>query len=130
MATANDIIEGACRRIGVLATGTALRASEAAEALEALNDMMHGLEFEGVFLGHTDLALTDTVNLPDSHIPGIKDMLAVRIAPEYEREASPSVQQRAIDAESMLRTHYVDTMPMDLDYGLTDLPSQHWGRTR
>lgn len=130
MATAGDIVNGAAKRIGILAPGESLSSEDAVDILATFNDMLHGLELQGVGLGHTTLALTGTVNLPASHTEGLKAMLAVRIAPLFEREAAASTQALAADAESLLRVYYADGMVMDLDSALVDMPSQHMGRWR
>lgn len=115
MTTASDVVNGALKKIGIVAAGETASAEDAADGLSALNKMMFGLEIKGVNLGHSTLSLTSTVNLPGSHIEGLVCMLAVRIGPEYEREASPTVQGMAAEAEMLFSTLYavVPTMRPD-----------------
>lgn len=124
MTTARDVVEGSLRKIGVYAAGQSVSAEDADDTLTALNDMMHGLEMDGVWLGHTTLALNDTVNLPDSHIEGLKAMLAVRVAPEYEREASQTTIRQADTALASLQMHYAKKVEMIFDRSLRAMPSQ------
>ena len=130
MTTANDVVTGAAKKINVIAAGETLSGQDAADGLQNLNDMLHAFELQGIFLGHTDLALAGTINLPDSHIEGLKAILAVRMAPEYEKEASMRVQMLASDTESLFITHYAEIPVMSIDSGLTRMPSQYMGRRR
>lgn len=123
MTTANDVITRALKKIGILAAGETASAEDAADGLTALNDMLYGLELVGVNLGHSALTLTSTVNLPESHIEGLECMLAVRLGPEFEREASPTVQGMAAMTEQLFASLYNATPRMYPDTALQRMPS-------
>ena len=75
MATANDIISRAAKRINVLAGEEALGAAEAVDALQSLNDMLFGFGPKGIQYVHTTLTATDTVNFPDEQLRNVMLML-------------------------------------------------------
>ena len=130
MATASDVVSGALRLIGAIAAGESASASEAADGLEALNQMMHGLAHEGVHLEHAVLALAGSVNLPETHIEALKYLLAIRLAPEYALTPSPLVIRQADHGKAMLQAVYADPQPLSIDRGLLRMPSQNWGSGR
>lgn len=109
--TAQDIITAALKRIRYLAQGQTATSEEASDCLDYLNQMLHGWEIRhGIDLGHTDLALTDDILLPDSHLNGIKNCLAVEIADEFGKAVPPKTQADADDFIRMLRSEYL-TLP-------------------
>ena len=128
MTTVLDLVTGAMRLIGALAAGEAATASEAQDGLSSLNQMLHALAHEGVDLGHADLALAATINLPDSHIETLRHMLALRLAPEYTLTPSPLVVRTADTGKAALQAVYADPEPLSIDRGLLRMPSQSWGR--
>ena len=95
MATVRDILTRACRKIGVVAEDEQLSGDQAANALNALNDMMHGWALEGVDIGHADLAVDEDFPLESRFIEGTVYLLADRLAPD-NRQAAP-------DADRFLR---------------------------
>jgi len=72
MTTVRDICTRSLRRNNILASGEAMSAADGADALGALNDMMHAWNFEGVGIPHEDFALTSTFEFfvpPEVRIP-------------------------------------------------------------
>ena len=130
MTTASDVVTGALRLIGTIAAGEVATAAEAADGLSALNQMMHGLAHEGVHLENTDLALADTVKLPETHTEALKYLLAIRLAPEYTLIPSPLVIRQADNGLRTLQAAYADPQPLSIDSGLLRMPSQNWGYGR
>jgi hypothetical protein len=128
MVTANDVVKRALRLIEVIAAGETPAAEDAQDALTSLNRMLHGLELHGIYLGHTDLALADTVNLPDGHIDALENILAVRLAPEFGANPSPIVVVQADSGQTLLESHYQVVPTMEIDGALRSMPSQNWGR--
>ncbi len=59
MTTVRDICTRALRRNNVTASGEVPTDTEASDALDALNDMMHAWSYEGVNIPHVDFTLND-----------------------------------------------------------------------
>ena len=106
MTTANELIIRAAKTAKILAAGETMEDADAQDILDSLNDMLHGWELDGIDLGHTDLTLTDTVQLPDSHIRAIRYNLAADISGEYGVQLGPIEAERASNGFRMLQAHY------------------------
>ena len=121
MATARDLTARALRLSGYLPGGATASAEDAQSALDALNGMMHGLELEGVRLGHVDLTLDDEPALPASHIEALTWMLAARLVTEFGLDARVDVATAAGEREIGLRAAYAapPTSTADPAYGDT-----------
>lgn len=127
MATARDVVTGALRLIGVLAAGETAQAAEATDGLAALNRMMHGWKARGVDLAHTDLALSDTVALADEYREGLEHLLAVRLAPEYERPPAPGLVVVAEEAWRAIQLAYAAPIDLTVETGLLRMPGARRG---
>ena len=114
MTTANDIITRAAKTVGILAAGETLEDSDAQDILASLNDMLHGWELDGITLGHTDLELTDTLQLPDSHTRAIRYNLAVEISGEYGKQLAPAIAERAGNGFLMLQSYYIKPRKLEI----------------
>ena len=98
MATIQDIITAALRRINAVGVAEVPSADESADALDYLNDYMAEwpgkdwdvLDSLGNAYTHTPLSLTDTWPLDDKFLGSIKAILAARLA---ERYGSPVTQE-------------------------------------
>jgi len=73
MATVRDIITQALKRIRVIASGETPQASDIADGLTALNQMMSGWATNGVNVLHNDYALADTFTffVPPTVLDGV-----------------------------------------------------------
>jgi hypothetical protein len=85
MATAQQLINRTLRLLGVKAEGQTATPEQSVGALDAMNDMLFAWRDQGVDLGHTALALGDTIPYQDDHLAAIRYSLAVELAPEYGR---------------------------------------------
>lgn len=130
MATARDVVTAALRLIGALAAGETADAPEAADGLAALNRMMHGWKARGVDLAHADLALSDTVALADEYREGLEHLLAIRLAPEYERPASPDLLRAAEEAWRAIQLGYAAPVDLTVEAGLLRMPGARRGTHR
>lgn len=130
MTTARDVVAGALRLIGALAAGETPDAPEAADGLDALNRMMHGWKARGVDLAHTDLALSDTVSLADEYREGLEHLLAVRLAPEYERPASPDLLRLGEEAWRAIQLAFTAPVDLTVETGLLRMPGARRGTSR
>lgn len=120
MTKASEIVARSLRKIGVAAQGEAITAHDSADAIEALNAMMHGWKLAGVDLEHTDLALTDDFPLGAEFEEGTVYNLAARLSVDYELPA-------AFDADDWFRKFqaaYATAQLLTVDGALLNMPSQ------
>jgi hypothetical protein len=104
--TANEIINRAARRIGILAESEALSASAAVDALSQLNEMLHGFGPRGIHYAHTTLAAADTLNVPDEQTRNVMLMLCQELAADYGVEITPVLAGEILDARQSLTAYY------------------------
>lgn len=126
--TARDTIHGALRLIGAVPSGEVPTAQEAADGLAALNGMLHGWKNRGVDLSHVDLALSDAIVPAEEFHEGIKYLLAVRLAPEYERPPAPELMSIADNAWRAIEMAYGSPSDLTVEDGLLKMPGEYWGR--
>lgn len=108
--TAQDIIKGALRLIAVIQPGEDLSASEAADGLAALNQMLHQWPMD---LQHEDLALTDTLRVPPDHLRAIRYNLAFEVAPEFGKQIPASVAMTADKTYRQIENEYANPARLD-----------------
>lgn len=119
MATAQEVVKAALRKILSLGDTEEPSASEMDDGLEALNDFMENLVVEGVIAAHQTLSLTSTVNLDKAHIRTLKHALAVELAPEFGASIDPQVAFVAREGMKMLRADTKFKRSTSLDPALT-----------
>lgn len=61
------------------------------------------------------VALTDTVNLPPAYRAGLTALLAITIAPEYAREAPPTVMNMALKYNNLIANANFKMSRLDFD---------------
>lgn len=106
MATASQVINRALKRLRVIGVGQSPTASETADCLEALNDMLFAWRADGIDLAHTTLLSTDALDVPDDHIEPIALNLARRIGGMFGASLSPDDAQLAQSGENMVRAYH------------------------
>lgn len=122
MATALDIVTRALRKINVVAIDEEASADESAEALDAMNAMMHGWKARNADTTHTTLALADDFPLnPEYEEPAII-LLADKLAGDYG--VSPPNQRHVKDAWDAIRAAFMTVTELSIDGGLLDVSSQ------
>lgn len=121
MATVNQIVTRAFRKMGVSGIGDTLEAEEIAEGVDALNMMIHAWALEGIQFSWTDQAASDTFALPSEYHEGVVYMLAERLNPDYTRPRTFDADKwwRAIQSSDLLVAEAA--MPGDL----LRMPSQY-----
>lgn len=120
MATMQDIIKRAYRKLGIVAFDSAMTADQADEGLETLNSMLHEWALRGVNVGHTDAALTTVYPYGDAFMEGTVHILASRLSPNYEVPAS-------FDADDFFRAiqvAYLDIAEVSFERALTEVPTK------
>lgn len=73
----------AMRLAGVLEAGETPSSEEQSDALDALNDMMAAWALDGVYVGWSTHAWTDTIAVPDEYLRGVRYALAVELCNEF-----------------------------------------------
>ena len=120
MATMQDIVERAYRKLGIVAYDAAMTADQASEGVETLNSLLHEWKLRDVDISHTDAELTDTFPLGDEYKEGTVHILAARLSPNYQTPAGfdPDHFFRVIQAAYST----IDTVT--LDKAVTEVPSK------
>jgi hypothetical protein len=83
MATVNDIVTRAYRKIGVVAIDEAMTADQAEIGQDALNMMMNALVLDGIDVAWSDAVLADQFAMEPAFHEGLVYMLASRLAPDF-----------------------------------------------
>ena len=126
MATIQDIVTGAMRKLGVLHGGQTPTAEDSSYALEELNSMMKALDGRQVYVGWTDMGLTEDFPLEGKHEDGVKAMLAVQISNAHGGD--PLLSRELMKQKKMgyarLFGDYHNAEVMGVDSYLDDMPSQ------
>ena len=118
--TARELCTRAMREVNLLDPGEAMSAEDADAVLDSLNEFGHAVELEGIPWGWTDLALDDTVPMPDNHIRGLRLLLAVEICEPFEKAVPADLASKAGRAKRQFIGHYGQNLTMDFDPSLTD----------
>ena len=126
MATIQDIVTAAYRKIGVVSEDEAMSDAMLTNGVDAFNRMLHGWKLRGVDVTHSDLTATDTFPLGDEYQEGAIYVLAGRISPDYMVPAN-------FDADDWFRTiqaAYMTITTATMPTALTRMPSRYWRDTR
>jgi hypothetical protein len=118
VATTADIVRGAYLRLGLIRANGQPTAAEADVGLIALNDMMFSWANDGVDIGHTALALSDTFSLDDKFHGGVKAMLAIRLAEENGDDLKPKLVDDAGQGWMALQAAYIEAPEAGFDGGM------------
>jgi hypothetical protein len=114
--TVRELIASSFRLIGVTASGETVSASEETDALEALNLILDEMQGEGFnVITYTASQITTTVNLTPAYKNYLKWRLAAELSAEFERQLSPSMVGRMLDAELAIRRQKIAAEMPDVD---------------
>lgn len=102
MATVASVVKRAFRLLGLTQSGEEPTAAEASDAVQALNEMLHGWALEGVDLEHSDVAYSDTFPYQEEYREPIAYNLAVLLADEYGKDVPQIVFTKAADGFSRI----------------------------
>lgn len=129
--SAQIIINRALRLLGVVDPQEVPGETQAANALEALNVMVHGWVAQGVDVGHDDWTLTDDIELEigKQHIGALAALLAIELQPEYPGSVlSPVAGGMAANGWNALLAAFMDTsIDSDLRVDRAFLPRRRTG---
>lgn len=104
--TARNVIESAARRAQILAAEEAPTAAEGVDWLRLLNQMMHAFPTKGIKYAHTDLAYTDTVNVPDQMLQAVILMLVDELVDDVGLTLGEKMANQIDDARRALQAFY------------------------
>lgn len=127
MTTTGEIITLALRLIRVTASEETPTAAEMNDGLKTLNQLMLGLEAQGVNLGFSALTLNDIFPLEEKFHEPIRYLLAVRLAPEYGIDLTPETAIISQQGLSILQSSFSDVPLLKMDKGLRNRRSRFGG---
>lgn len=103
MSSNTQIISDALSLLTVLAEGETASAEQAAHGLRKLNQMMATWEIDNIVLGYFQQSdVTADCPIPDWAEKGVYGMLAVDLAPDYNKQLSPEAAKVVDDGYSLI----------------------------
>lgn len=125
MATMQDVIERAIRRMGVTDINQPVPVVDIAAALDPFNDMLHDWRNDlGSAYSHTTKALTATFPLEDRYIQGTAALLAFRMLDQNGKTISEGLERDARRGWQAIMAAYVTAPEASFDDALTTTSSQ------
>ena len=120
MSTAQEIINEAAKKAGVLARGgQQLESDINVDILRLLNLMLTRWRNNGVDLGLATLTLTTSLIIDDADEEAIIIQLALRIITEFNRPPRAGLAAAGLTAFTELQAKYLVLVEMSLDPSLT-----------
>ena len=115
MATAQDIITGALKDLGVLERNETPQGQEALDALDILNFMGNAFIHDGIDMEWLDVGLSDVVPYPEDQLGPIRWNLAMNLAPSWNVQPSPILAVMAGNGYKQLQRAYLDPDLLEVD---------------
>jgi len=115
MTTANDVITGAMKDLGVLERNESPQGQEGLDLLDILNFMCSSWIHDGIDLEWLTLGLNDTVPYPEDQIGPIRYNLAMSAAATLDVEPSQSLVIMARNGYLQLQRAYLDPDTLGMD---------------
>jgi len=121
MSTVQTLINDAFLDAQIFQSGEVPEAEDSVDALAALNKMLHAWAPDyGIDIGHSDVALTDTITLPDSHLQAVEFNLAIHLAAKYETQVPAAIVVFAARGLRALQAAYVNIPELNMPAALTN----------
>lgn len=115
MTTGTEVVHGALQDILVQADEQEYQPSEYQAGMREINDMMSEWDALGYSLGFTLLVnITDTLTVPASVIGAIKKNLAVRLAPQFNKQITQGLASLAASGMQAVQNISVVVQPTQL----------------
>jgi hypothetical protein len=111
MSSSAQIVTRALKRLGLVEPGETPAAADAEDGLSALNSMLAGWQADGI-------NVSPDVPLPAKHEEGVVALLAIRLAPDYNRTPSPLVFADADKGMRRLEADYFSAPLASFDSAL------------
>ena len=103
MATNNEFITDALRLLGVLGEGQSPSANQSSDALVVFNDMMASLSADSINIGYAPQSDPTADNGRGIEVrKAVKYLLAVDLAPHYQRALDVAIVAQAMNARNQL----------------------------
>jgi hypothetical protein len=112
-----EIVTRALKRLALIEPGETPAEDMAEDGLAALNAMLAGWEADGI-------NVSPDVPLPAKHEEGVVAMLAVRLAPDYGKEAAAQVYADASKGLSRLEADYISAPLASFDHAIVNTPGR------
>lgn len=117
MSSSAQIVTRALKRLALVEPGETPSAADAEDGLAALNAMLAGWQADGI-------NVSPDVPLPAKHEEGVVALLAVRLAPDYGKEAPVQVYADASRGMDRLYADYIQPPLATFDCALIGMPSR------
>jgi hypothetical protein len=112
MTTGTEVIHDALQEILVQADEQEYQPAEYQSGMRALNDMVSEWDISGLALGFTLLTnIADPVTVPAGLIGAVKSNLAVRLAPQFDKQITPGLFALAKSGMKAVRHFAVVQLP-------------------
>lgn len=123
--TALQVITAALKRLKVLRSGGSPTASETADCLESLNDMLAEWRIGGPDLTPVTLASGDIIDVPGDHVQALKLCLALRVADMFGAQPTPLLVMQAREGFNAITAYHFAMRDLDADnpLGRCNLPT-------
>jgi hypothetical protein len=121
--TVRDIVVGALKRLSQFDAASEPTAEDVADGLTAFNDMVLSWPADGLHTGVGEMILGQPLPFEDMHREGLKALLAVRLAPDYEMQVSAALADAANRGWTRLQADFLVVEPSRVDAGLLCMPS-------
>ena len=123
MARAIDVINRACRIIGVAQSGEVLQSDIASDALSVFNSLLAEWYGNIAIPEYSVTGLTTTLTIDDGDKEALAYQLAIRLAPEFGETITPEILNIAQESMGRLRNRYFVQGTVDF----SELPGQSVG---
>lgn len=127
MATVQDIVTRALKKIAVVSKDETPEQYEIDEGVIAYNMMVHGWKLESADFEHTDQAASDTFTYGDEYQEGFVYLLASRLSPDYLVPANFNADKWLRDFQAAKMT--IDDVTFDRALDLTPSRRARYGYT-
>jgi len=104
--TARQLIEDAIRELRVVANGEPIKDSHSETGITYFNEMMHGFESKGIYIGYASIGLDDEIPVQPKYIRALRLLLAIDLAPQFGSVITPEVARGAANAERQLQAAF------------------------
>ena len=117
--TAQDLINSSAKQAGILAEGQNLENGVNADALKRLNRMIARFENNGIELGLSTLAASDTMYIDDADEEALEVQLTLRLMVRHRRPIDPGLAGAGRDALTELQAKYSVVKTLTIDPAMT-----------